>query len=87
MATSLEETVVLNNKGQLGVYETIIIFVLLGCVAGLGYLYIHKPTESQIYQNGSKPEVVQPDIHPNFGGCVDVKVEEWKDGLTNKIVR
>lgn len=79
----------MNSKGQTGIWEGIIILILIlflvGTIFFAGWLLYRKPNQTDIYQNGSRPEVIQPDIHPSFGGCVDVRVEEWKHELTNKV--
>lgn len=73
----------LSNKGQLGLYEAIVIVVLVGCLGGLGYMYVHRSGNSQTYQGGSKPKVTDLDNHPSFGGCMNLKVEEYMEGQKN----
>ena len=75
----------MNNKGQLAGWEALIIFILLACVLGLGYLYANKKTEANVYTGHSRPQVF--DLKPSPFSCVRVDVErEWKDAVTNSQV-
>ena len=47
----------MNCRGQMAVWEGIIILVLMGACGYMFYLYAHKPSENQIFQNGSKPQI------------------------------
>jgi len=80
-----------NNKGQLAGYEALIILVLLGASGWMFYLYAHKPSDSQIYQSGSKPKITEFSPHPGFGGCVmESLTENWGQDdkpIVNKAVR
>ena len=73
----------LNSKGQLAGWEALIIFILLGCCLGLGYLYANKKTEANIYTGHSKPEVF--DMKPSPFSCVRIGIaEEWgRDAISN----
>ena len=71
------------RSGQMGAIEGIIIFLLMVALGGLVYLLFKKDSSPQIYKAGSNPRVIDVAPHPSFGGCVDVKVQEYKDGLTN----
>lgn len=64
------------NKGQMAMYEFLLILVLMGTAGWVFYLYAHKPSESQIYQSGSKPIVQQPEYTSHFG-CNNVKIDEF----------
>lgn len=57
-------------------YEFLIILVLMGTSGWVFYLYAHKPSDSQIYQSGSKPIVQNPDYTSHFG-CNNVRIEEY----------
>lgn len=73
----------MNNRGQLGVYEALIIIVLIACVGGIGYLYIHKPTQEEVYQKGSDPTISNITNRPLCGAIFDTMKEEKDD--TDKI--
>lgn len=74
----------MDDKGQLGVYEALIILILVACVGGIGYLYVHKPTQEEIYQADSKPNVSNPNIHPLCGIIFDINRGE-ENVSTNKV--
>ena len=61
-----------NNRGQMAGYEALIIIVLLGAFGWMFYLYAHKPSESSIYQSGSKPVVTDINNHPLCGAIFDI---------------
>ena len=78
-----------NCKGQVGIGmgELFLIIILLIALGGLVYLLFKKDSSPQIYKAGSNPRVVDVSPHPTMFGCVDVKVQEWKDAIdTNKTV-
>lgn len=72
-----------NKKGQMAGYEALIIIVLLGTTGWVFYLYANKPSDSSIYQSGSKPFVQQPEYTSHFG-CNNVKVDNYTEGLRNE---
>ena len=73
-----------SERGQLAGWEALIIFILLGCVLGLGYLYANKKSEANIYTGNSKPVVY--DMKPSPFSCVRVDVaERWKDAVSNSV--
>ena len=65
----------MNNKGQMAMYEFLIILILLGVAGWATYEYVHKPSENSIYQAGSKPVI--SDYHMSPFSCV----REGKDGI------
>ena len=67
----------------MGAIEGIIIFILMIALGGVVYLMFKKDSSPQIYKSGSNPKVIDVSPHPSFGGCVDVKVQEWKDAQSN----
>ena len=80
----------MNKNGQLAGYEALLIIILLGTSGYMFYLYAHKPSEAQIYQDGSKPKVTDFTPHCGFLSCCNNKVDEFmgdKDAITNKISR
>lgn len=66
----------MNRSGQMAGYEFLVIIILLAAAGWVFYLYAHKPSESQIYQSGSKPIVQQPAYTSHFG-CLNVKIDEY----------
>ena len=62
----------MNNKGQTGIWEGLIIILLLIALGGMVYLYVKKPTVQEIYQAESKPNVSNPNIHPLCGLIFDI---------------
>ncbi len=79
----------MNNKGQTGAVEGIIIIVCILVIGLLIWLLFKKPSESTFYEPDSKPKVT--DIHPT-GGCASVKVMEFMEAkrngtLTNSIAK
>jgi hypothetical protein len=75
----------MNNKGQLGIYEALIFIVLIASVAGIGYLYIHKPTDTSIYQADSKPKITEFTVHCSPFSCCSDKVDEFMEGKKNAV--
>lgn len=75
-----------NNKGQTGAWEGIIILILLIVIGGLVYLVYSKKSESNIYQDGSKPKVTQYDVAPKFGGCVSIQATEYMENRKNGVI-
>lgn len=75
----------MNNKGQMAAYEALIIIVLLGAVAFLGWLWASKKTENTVYQAESKPTVSDThrtdwpfSIHIGEGGCARLPTSNEK---------
>lgn len=77
----------MNNKGQgLAGWEALIILVLMGACGWVFYLYAHKPSQSQIFQKGSKPTILETHYQSSPLSCVNVKAEEFmKDKKDNRI--
>ncbi len=78
----------LDIKGQLAGWEALIIIVLLGACGGLFYLYSHKPSEAQIFQSGSKPNITQPHYQTSPFSCINLGAQEFmeaKHAQTNSI--
>ena len=74
----------MNNKGQMAMYEFLVILVLMGIAGWATYAYIHKPSMNNIYQAESKPIVQQPQYEPHFG-CDNVKVTEYFERSSNAV--
>lgn len=61
----------LNSKGQTGVWEGIIILILIILLGGSVYLLLSRKTDTQIFKAGSQS--ISPPITAHFGGCAVVK--------------
>ena len=73
----------MNNKGQLARYEFALLIILIGYSALITYKWATKPSEANVYQQGSKPHV--EDVHMAPFSCVSEGALEkrMKDAVTN----
>ena len=76
----------MNKNGQLAGYEALLIIILLGTSGYMFYLYANKPSEAQIYQDGSRPRVTGFTPHCGFLSCCNNKVDEFMEGKNERTV-
>ena len=75
-----------NQKGQMAATEAVIIIILIAALGLVGWLLISKKSESTTYAADSKPKVTSLEVKPTFGGCVDLKVEEFMEGKRDAVI-
>jgi hypothetical protein len=76
----------MGNRGQMAMYEFLVIAVLIGIAGWATYSYIHKPTQNSIYQADSKPVIYE--VSPTWFGCASLgamKARENERVISNQV--
>ena len=71
----------LNNKGQTGAWEGLIILVLIVVIAVVGYYEFTKKDSTSIFKDHSQS--VSPTLAPHLGGCAIVKEYVYADPINS----